>query len=178
MNEPKDSQTIEDQEMDDEYLIDNDDNDDNEYNEEADDGTLASLIPKNKQMKRTYSGTKTIASHNNTRMTSKSDKIPPVVFFKVGSEMSDQRLLNRHISEKTTGVNIINVRFSNNGNVSIYTKSEEDNLKFENNEDLFSGSSRLNLQTIDRVPCLMIKNITHEYAMENEQSLKEKYDVY
>jgi hypothetical protein len=128
-------------------------------------------------MKRTHSGTGTVVSHNNTRMTPKRDTIPPLVFFIVGSEMSDQTLLNRYNSEKTTSVNIINVRFSNNGNVSIYTKSEEDNLKLENNEDLFIYSSRLNLQNIDREPCLMIKNITHEYAMEKEQSLKEKYDV-
>ena len=46
MIEHKDLHPSQDQEMDDEYLTHNDDNDDNE---EANDGTIESLIPKNKQ---------------------------------------------------------------------------------------------------------------------------------
>jgi hypothetical protein len=147
-------------------------------NENEDDGTINGLLlSRNKQMKRSNSGTSRTVTHNNQQKLLFRDKIAPVVYYKIDNVMKDPMKLNNYLKEKVKDVKIINVRYSNNGNVSIYTNSEDDNLKLEKNEELFSGSSRLNLQNIDKIPCLMIKNITYEYAMENEQSLKEKYDV-
>jgi hypothetical protein len=153
-----------------------DDIDEND-NENEDDGTINGLLSRNKQMKRSNSGTRRAVTHNSHQKLLFRDKIAPVVYFKIDNEMKDPMKLNNYLKHKVKDVKIINVRYSNNGNVSIYTNSEDDNLKLENNEELFSGSSRLNLQNIDKIPCLMIKNITYEYAMENEQSLKEKYHV-
>ena len=154
-----------------------DDIDENDK-ENEDDGTINGLLlSRNKQMKRSNSGTSRAVTHNNQQKLLFRDKIAPVVYFKIDNVMKDPMKLNNYLKEKVKDVKIINVRYSNNGNVSIYTNSEDDNLKLENNEELFSGSSRLNLQNIDKIPCLMIKKITYEYVMENELSLKEKYDV-
>ena len=65
------------------------------------------------------------------------------------------------------------MRYSNDGNVSIYTRNRGD----KRNDELFNGLNKLNLDIIDKKPCLIVKNISHEYALENEQLLKDKYDV-
>jgi hypothetical protein len=155
-----------------------DDIDEND-NENEDDGTINGLLlSRNKQMKRSNSGTSRVVIHNNNQQNLLTrDKIAPIVYFKVDNAMKDPIKLNNYLKDKVKDVRVINVRFSNNGNVSVYTSSSEDNLKLEQNDDLFNGLSKLNLDSLDKSPCLMVKNINYEFAIENEQLLKDKYDV-
>ena len=60
-------------------------------------------------------------------------------------------------------VHIEDFKITANNNVLIYTNGNEDNEKLVNNKELFKGIGTLNLNTIDKRPYIMIKNVTYEF---------------
>ena len=119
----------------------------------------SSNMNKSKIMKQvtTNSNTITIASDVNANSHSKI-KIQPVIFFKV-DEQPNKMQIEKYLVKMVTDVKIEDFKVTANNNVLIYTNCNEDNEKIVNNINLFSGKRRLNLNTIDRRPYLVINYI-------------------
>ena len=88
-------------------------------------------------------------------------KIEPVIFFKV-YENPNKEKIEIYLKNVSKEIPIKEFRLTANNNVLIYTKSNEDNEKLLNCTNLFQGASRLNLNNIDKKPCLIIKSVTYD----------------
>lgn len=103
----------------------------------------------------------------------KRHKVAAVIFFKVNEEMKDQEKLNKYVKETSNGVKIEEVKMTANIIVMIYTNSSADNETLMRNQELFKGLGRLDLNTIDKTPYVLVKNMTYNTAIRNVVELRE-----
>ena len=101
----------------------------------------------------------------------KSEKIGPVIFFKVHEKPVKDKI-EEYLIENVKDVKIEEFKLTANNNVLIYTKSNDDNVKLVENSELFPGSGRLNLHTVDKRPYLLIRNVTYEFLSDKMNELR------
>jgi hypothetical protein len=102
----------------------------------------------------------------------RTTKKEPVIFFKV-YEKPVKNLIEKYLMDTMKNVYIIEFKLTANNNVLVYTNSNDDNIKLVNNTELFNGASRLNLNSIDRKPYILLKNITFDYVKDKVEELRQ-----
>ena len=114
------------------------------------------------------------AGHNRQR---KIDKIAPIIIFKVESNLLIKENLEKYLNDFAHDLNLKDVKITTNGNVLIYADNLSDKQIILNNKDLFKNCKKLDLNSVDKRPCLIIKGISKKYADEHIDDLKQVYGI-
>jgi hypothetical protein len=112
-----------------------------------------------------------------TAKMEKKEKIAPIIIFKLSEEMKDKAKIEEYLKDNIKDVIIEDYKLTANGNLLIYTKSNNDNEKILNNNKIFSGLNKLNLNVIDKKPYLVIKDMSIEYAEDKFDELNDKFGI-
>ena len=91
--------------------------------------------------------------------------------------MKDEAKVEEYLKENIKDVIIEDYKITANGNLLIYTKSNNDNEKILNNNNLFNGLNKINLNVIDKRPYLVIKDMSVEFAEDKFDELNDKYGI-
>ncbi len=91
--------------------------------------------------------------------------------------MKDKAKIEEYLKDNIKDVIIEDYKLTANGNLLIYTKSNSDNEKILNNNKIFSGLNKLNLNVIDKKPYLVVKDMSIEYAEDKLDELNDKFGI-
>ena len=86
--------------------------------------------------------------------------------------MSPKKIkINEYLVNTLEDINIIEFKITSKKNVLVYTNSKEDNDMLVYNINLFDGVSRINLNSIDKRPYILIKNTSYDFAKDKLEEL-------
>jgi hypothetical protein len=87
--------------------------------------------------------------------------------------------LDKYLNDLAHDLNLKDVKITSNGNILIYADNLSDKQIILNNKDLFKNCKKLDLNTVDKRPCIIIKGISKKYADEHEHidDLKQDYGI-
>jgi hypothetical protein len=116
------------------------------------------------------------SSNNGSPIMSKAEKVGGVLFYNVGCYGDEEKIKTR-IREYFKDCKIKEVKITANNNAIIYPGRNVDKEVIMDDNECFPDTKKLDLGSVDKRPCLVVKKLSYEIASANYAELRSEYNI-
>jgi hypothetical protein len=117
-----------------------------------------------------------LSSSNGSIATPTTEKVGGVLFYDVGKYGNEETIRTR-IREYFKDCKINEVKITANNNAIIYPYRKVDKEVILDDNDCFPNANKIDLGSVDKRPCLVVKKLSYDTASEHFAELGNEYNV-